>query len=96
VPDGRVSPASLTCTQLLGKLPPILDEGLIILAWLALWRPAEMLLYGWVPLRRRQRLYERLIEIRVFIRPDSQSRPLDARTATLAGAPSRDQAPESD
>lgn len=82
--------------EILGRLPQILDEGLIILAWLALWRPAEMLLYGWVPLRRRQRLYERLTEIRVFVRPDLQTRPPDARAAALAGAPSRDQVPESD
>jgi hypothetical protein len=57
--------------HLLGMLPQVLDEGLIILAWLALWRPAEMLIYGWVPLRRKQRLYERLAGIRVFVRPDS-------------------------
>jgi hypothetical protein len=85
---------------LLGKLPQILDEGLIILAWLALWRPAEMLLYGWVPLRRKQRLYERLAGIRVFVRPDTQAqgRPLDTRTAVLGEnrTPSRDQSPESD
>lgn len=56
--------------RLLGTLPQLLDEGLIILAWLALWRPAEMLIYGWVPLRRKQRLYERLAGIRVFVRPD--------------------------
>lgn len=41
---------------LLGTLPQILDEGLIILVWLALWRPAEVLLHGWVPLRRKQQL----------------------------------------
>ena len=84
--------------QLLTRLPQILDEGLIILAWLALWRPAEMLLYGWVPLRRRQRLYERLAEIRVFVRPDLQFKPPDARTAALAEsrAPTRDQPAESD
>jgi hypothetical protein len=57
--------------RLLGKLPLILDEGLIILAWLALWRPAEMLLYGWAPLRRKQRLYQRLAGIRVVIRPEA-------------------------
>lgn len=57
--------------RLFGTLPQILDEGLIILAWLALWRPAEMLLYGWVPLRHKQRLYERLAGIRVFVRPDA-------------------------
>lgn len=83
---------------LLGALPQILDEGLIILAWLALWRPAEMLLYGWVPLRRKQQLYERLAGIRVFVRPDGQGRTLTAKPAALEEicAPARDQPPESD
>ena len=52
----------------LGELPRILDEGLIILAWLALWRPAEMLAYEWVPLHRKRRLYNRLAGIRVSVR----------------------------
>lgn len=79
---------------LVGRLPQILDEGLIILAWLALWRPAEMLLYGWIPLRRKQRLYERLAGIRVLIRPDTPGKLLDARTAAVvdevSGSWSRD------
>ncbi len=49
-------------------VPQMLDEGLIILAWLALWRPAEMLVYEWVPLLRTRRLYERLSGIRVQVR----------------------------
>jgi len=52
----------------LGYLPRILDEGLIILAWLALWRPAEALIYGWVPFYRNRRLFERLAGIRVSVR----------------------------
>ena len=51
-----------------GGAPRILDEGLIILAWLALWHPAENLVYGWVPLYRKRRLYERLAAIRVSVR----------------------------
>ena len=54
-----------------GGAPRILDEGLIILAWLALWRPAELLVYGWVPLYRRRRLYERLAAIRVSVRAEA-------------------------
>ena len=54
--------------RLLGHLPVLLDEGLIILAWLALWRPAEALIYGWVPFYRSRRLFERLAGIRVFVR----------------------------
>ncbi len=49
-------------------LSPLLDEGLIILAWLALWRPIETLVYGWVPLYRERRLYLRLAAIQVTIR----------------------------
>ncbi len=52
-----------------GSLPVALDEGLIILAWLALWRPAEALLYEWAPLYRRRRLFERLAAIRVSVLP---------------------------
>lgn len=54
-----------------GGAPRILDEGLIILAWLALWRPAELLVYGWVPLYRRRRLYQRLAAIRVSVRAET-------------------------
>jgi hypothetical protein len=46
-------------------LPPILDEGLIILGWLAIWRPTEMLLFEWVPLFRKYRMFKRLAGIRV-------------------------------
>jgi hypothetical protein len=52
----------------LGDVPRILDEGLIILAWIALWRPVEVLAYEWVPLFRRRRLYDRLAAVRVSVR----------------------------
>lgn len=52
----------------LGEVPRILDEGLIILAWIALWRPVEVLIYEWVPLFRKRRLYDRLAAIRVSVR----------------------------
>lgn len=54
----------------LGQLPRILDEGLIILAWLALWRPTEVLAYEWVPLYRKRRLYNRLAAIRLAVRTE--------------------------
>jgi hypothetical protein len=55
--------------------PRMLDEGLIILAWVALWRPAESLVYGWVPLYRKRRLYERLAAIRVSVRVEAAQHP---------------------
>jgi hypothetical protein len=54
-----------------GGAPRMLDEGLIIIAWLALWRPVESLVYGWVPLYRKRRLYERLAAIRVSVRTET-------------------------
>lgn len=65
---------------LLHGVPRILDEGLIILAWLALWRPTEALAYEWVPLYRKRRLYERLAGIRVTVRGE-------AAPAVVAGPP---------
>jgi hypothetical protein len=51
--------------------PFVLDEGLVILGWIALWRPTEMLAYEWIPLTRKRRLYERLAGMRVAVRPDA-------------------------
>lgn len=36
------------------------NEGLLILGWVANWRPIEIFLYEWWPLVRRRRLYRRL------------------------------------
>jgi hypothetical protein len=49
----------------------MLDEGLVILAWLALWRPTEALIYGWVPFYRNRRRFERLAGMRVLVRLSS-------------------------
>ncbi len=64
---------SMSARRILSTLLPhgtsrLLDEGLIILAWLALWRPAESLVYGWVPLWRKWKMYQRLAAMRVSVR----------------------------
>lgn len=43
-----------------GYLGRFFDEGLIILGWVANWRPVDIFLYGWQPLVRRRNLYRRL------------------------------------
>ncbi len=79
-----------------------LDEGLIVLGWVALWRPIEVLAYGWVPLYRKRRLYQRLARIRVSVRcepaqphaspasapaaPPAAAAPAASPTAPSAGA----------
>lgn len=38
----------------------IVQEGLSIVAWVAMWRPLEVLLYDWWPLLRERRLLRRI------------------------------------
>jgi hypothetical protein len=35
----------------------ILREGLLIVGWIALWRPVEIFLFDWWPIRRDQQLF---------------------------------------
>ena len=42
------------------RLGELLREGLVICGWVAMWRPLEIFLYGWWPIRAQARLYDRL------------------------------------
>lgn len=42
-------------------------DALVIGAWVALWRPMEIFLYDWWPIRAEARLYERLSRIEVQV-----------------------------
>ena len=42
------------------RLGELLREGLVICGWVAMWRPLEIFLYGWWPIRRQALLYDRL------------------------------------
>jgi hypothetical protein len=46
----------------------LLKESLIIGGWVALWRPLEIFLYDWWPIRARVKLYRRLGEMQVSVR----------------------------
>jgi hypothetical protein len=46
----------------------MMEQGLFILGWVALWRPLEIFLYDWWPLARRIRLLGRLSNATVEIR----------------------------
>lgn len=54
----------LTVRQLLvasgGTLPSILAEGLLIAGWVAMWRPIEIFLYDWWPIRQAAQMYGKL------------------------------------
>lgn len=47
----------------------IVSEGLLIVGWVAMWRPLELFLYDWWPLWRERKLYERLRAISIDWRP---------------------------
>jgi hypothetical protein len=47
----------------------LVEESLLILGWVANWRPLEIFLYDWWPLRRRRELYRRLSNAVVETRP---------------------------
>lgn len=50
-----------------GTFGRILQESFIIIGWVVLWRPAEMVLYDWVPMARRRKLYRRLAAAKVSV-----------------------------
>lgn len=76
--DGRVSLAvgvaflslSLAASESLRTLgDPIgmLRESLLIGGWVAMWRPMEVFLYDWWPIRAEARLYDRLAAMRIRV-----------------------------
>ena len=54
-----------------GPFARVLQESLVIIGWVVIWRPAEMFLYDWLPLLRRRRLYQRLARAAVTVRMEA-------------------------
>ena len=54
------------------KAFPVLEgvnmEGMLIAGWVAMWRPLEIFLYDWWPVRRRNRIFGKLAAMPVLIR----------------------------
>jgi len=53
----------------------LVSESLIIGGWVALWRPLEIFLYDWWPIRAEARLYDRLSEMDVRLLSASSAAP---------------------
>ena len=51
-----------------GNISRFMEESLIILGWVANWKPIEIFLYDWWPLARRRDLYRRLGAANVEVR----------------------------
>jgi len=76
----------LFLSGMVAKLSPpavaeILHEGLIIVGWVAMWRPLEIYLYDWWPLRKEGLDLQRLAQMRVrLVHPHPKS----AESASIA------------
>jgi hypothetical protein len=49
------------------RLALVLREGMIIVGWVAMWRPVEIFLYDWWPIRAEARLFKRLSTMPVSV-----------------------------
>ncbi len=64
----------LVTSQIVAALVPnetmarVLEESLIIVGWVANWRPIEIYLYDWLPIRRRIRLNRRIAAAQVDVK----------------------------
>jgi hypothetical protein len=57
--------ASLGKTDLVWR---IIQEGFLISGWVAMWKPVDIFLYEWWPVRRKRRIYEKLARVPVELR----------------------------
>ena len=48
-------------------------ESLLIGGWVAMWRPLEVFLYDWWPIRAEARLFDRLSAMTVRVVPSRSS-----------------------
>lgn len=59
--------AELTTAMPQGHVRQILREGLVITAWVAMWRPLEVLLYDWWPIVQEHRLRKRFRDLPIEV-----------------------------
>ena len=45
----------------------LFSEGLLIIGWVAMWDPVEIFLYGWWPIVHRRNVYQKIINMEVYI-----------------------------
>lgn len=60
--------AHLVAARLPGTVGNGLREGLVIAAWVVMWRPVEVLLYDWIPIAHERRVVAGLLEARIDVR----------------------------
>ena len=70
-----VAAGNLIAKALQGQhLGEIIKESLLIGGWVAMWRPLEVFLYDWWPIRQEAQLYDRLsaMPVRIVYKDDTK------------------------
>jgi hypothetical protein len=63
---------SIVFTTLLpGPFGAVLREGLVISSWVVMWRPVEVLIHDWIPVRHERKTLTRLLEAPIEVRVGS-------------------------
>ncbi|AFZ34708.1 hypothetical protein Sta7437_1135 [Stanieria cyanosphaera PCC 7437] len=57
-----------------GPLTHIFQEGLVIIGWVAMWRPIEIFLYDWWSIKNNQKLYDKLSQITIEIKQNKEEK----------------------
>ena len=70
--------ALVTIAQLVGNavggtLGTGLKEGLVISSWVVMWRPVEVLIYDWIPIRHQRKVLAKLLAAKVDVRLAGQA-----------------------
>jgi hypothetical protein len=52
--------------------PAWIAQGLLIVSWVAMWEPINIFLYLWWPIRRKQKIYDKICRMMVEVRHDDR------------------------
>jgi hypothetical protein len=65
---GLFSLSQLVAGMVPGSLGTGLKEGLVISSWVVMWRPIEILIYDWIPIRHERKVATKLLEAPIEVR----------------------------
>lgn len=51
-----------------GLMHDVIEEGFLICGWVAMWRPIQIYLYGWWPIRRMRLGFDKIREMPIEVR----------------------------
>jgi len=84
---GLIGLADLIAQHVSTKIAEVARESLLIGGWVAMWKPLEIFLYDWWPIRREAKIYDRLATMPVQIRYMTDSHSEAWRSDWPAAAP---------